>query len=123
MGTVLSIAADTIAQLAGYADGDFVMIDTEHAPMTVDVITRMLHARVASSRGAVTTCAHTLPWRRVCEVDYGLWRGQQVLEAGKVCHSVPRAYVLLTGGVFRPLITVGTPISVSGLPNVMYLLY
>ncbi|OAL39439.1 hypothetical protein AYO20_01309 [Fonsecaea nubica] len=51
VGTVLTIPSPIIAQLAGQADGDFVMIDMEHAPLTMDVVTQMVHAYVQVSRG------------------------------------------------------------------------
>ena len=66
VGTVLTIASDVIAQLAGQADGDFVMIDMEHTPLTVDIVTRMVHAYVASSRGQkypiVRIPSHGVEW-------------------------------------------------------------
>ncbi|KAK3724826.1 hypothetical protein LTR37_000874 [Vermiconidia calcicola] len=66
VGTVLTIASDVIAYLAGQADGDFVMIDMEHAPLTMDVVTRMVHAYAASSRGnrfpLVRIPSHGVEW-------------------------------------------------------------
>ena len=50
VGTVLTLPSVTIAQLAGQSDGEFVMIDMEHAPLTIEVFTQMVHAYVAASR-------------------------------------------------------------------------
>jgi 2-dehydro-3-deoxyglucarate aldolase/4-hydroxy-2-oxoheptanedioate aldolase len=66
VGTVLSIPSDTIAMLAGQADADFVMIDMEHVPLTIDVVTRMVHAYVGSSRGSkfplIRIPSHGVEW-------------------------------------------------------------
>lgn len=51
VGTVLTIPSVTIAQLVGQADGEFVMIDMEHAPLPIEVVTKMVSAYVNSSQG------------------------------------------------------------------------
>lgn len=66
VGTVITIPSITIAQLAGHSDGDFVMIDMEHAPLPMDVVTQMVHAYVQVSRGArfpiVRIPSHGVEW-------------------------------------------------------------
>ena len=53
IGTVLTIPSVPIAQLAGISAHDFILIDMEHAPQPMEVVTQMVHACVASSRGSV----------------------------------------------------------------------
>lgn len=66
LGTILTIPSDAIAQIAGQSDGDFVLIDMEHVPLTIDVVTRMVHAYVASSRGSkypiIRIPSHGVEW-------------------------------------------------------------
>ncbi|KAK4499753.1 hypothetical protein PRZ48_007939 [Zasmidium cellare] len=66
LGTVLTIPSPIIAQLAGLADGEFVMIDMEHAPMTIDVVTQMVSAYTTASSGAkfplVRIPSHGVEW-------------------------------------------------------------
>lgn len=66
VGTILTIPSDTIAQVAGQSDGDFVLIDMEHVPLTIDIVTRMVHAYVASSRGTkfpiIRIPSHGVEW-------------------------------------------------------------
>ena len=52
LGTIVCLASTTIAQLVAQADGDCVMIDMEHAPLTQDMVTSMVAAYVSASRGA-----------------------------------------------------------------------
>jgi 2-dehydro-3-deoxyglucarate aldolase/4-hydroxy-2-oxoheptanedioate aldolase len=62
----LTIPSVTVAQLAGQADGDFVMIDMEHAPLPMDVVTQMVHAYVQVSRGTrfpiIRIPSHGVEW-------------------------------------------------------------
>lgn len=66
VGTILTIPSDAIAQIAGQVDGDFVLIDMEHVPLTIDIVTRMVHAYVASSRGTkypiIRIPSHGVEW-------------------------------------------------------------
>lgn len=66
VGTVLTIPSSIIAQLAGQAPGEFVMIDMEHAPMTIDVVTQMVSVYVTSSQGTkyplVRIPSHGVEW-------------------------------------------------------------
>jgi 2-dehydro-3-deoxyglucarate aldolase/4-hydroxy-2-oxoheptanedioate aldolase len=66
VGTVLTIPHPFIAQLAGQAPGEFVMIDMEHAPMTIDIVTQMVSAYVTSSQGTkyplVRIPSHGVEW-------------------------------------------------------------
>lgn len=66
VGTVLTIGHPFIANLAGQAPGEFVMIDMEHAPMTIDVVTQMVSAYVTSSKGSkyplVRIPSHGVEW-------------------------------------------------------------
>lgn len=66
LGTVLTIPSVPIAQLAGQSDGDFIMIDMEHAPLPIDVVTQMVHAYVAASRGTklplIRIPSHGVEW-------------------------------------------------------------
>jgi 2-keto-3-deoxy-L-rhamnonate aldolase RhmA len=66
VGSVLTMPSDIVAQVAAQSDGDFVMIDMEHVPMTVDIVTRMVHAYVAHSRGTkfpiVRIPSHGVEW-------------------------------------------------------------
>lgn len=51
VGTILTIPSITIAQLVGQSDSDVIMIDMEHAPQPIEVVTQMVHAFASSSRG------------------------------------------------------------------------
>lgn len=66
VGIAISIPSVAIAQLAGQADGDFIMIDMEHAPMPMEVVTQMVHAYIQSTRGAkfplVRIPSHGVEW-------------------------------------------------------------
>lgn len=66
VGTVLTIGHPFIANLAGQAPGEFVMIDMEHAPMTIDVVTQMVSSYVMSSKGTkypiVRIPSHGVEW-------------------------------------------------------------
>ncbi|KAK6385532.1 hypothetical protein LTS17_001100 [Exophiala oligosperma] len=66
VGTVVTIPSVTIAQLAGQADSEFAMIDMEHAPMTMDIVTQMVHAYVQVSRGTrfpiIRIPSHGVEW-------------------------------------------------------------
>ncbi|KAK4935994.1 hypothetical protein LTR10_023041 [Elasticomyces elasticus] len=66
VGTVLTMPSVIIAQLAGQADCDFVMIDMEHAPLPMEVVTQMVHAYVQVSRGTrfpiVRIPSHGVEW-------------------------------------------------------------
>lgn len=50
LGAVLTIPNITTAQIAAQSDGDFVMVDMEHAPLPPDMVTHMIHAYTAASR-------------------------------------------------------------------------
>lgn len=64
--TVLTIPSVTIARLAAQSDADFVMIDMEHAPLPMDVVTQMVHAYAQSSHGLkfplVRVPSHGVEW-------------------------------------------------------------
>ena len=66
IGTVLTIPSVPVAQLAGASDCDFIMLDMEHAPMTIDIVTQMVHAFVAASQGSrfpiVRVPSHGVEW-------------------------------------------------------------
>ena len=66
IGTILTIPSITIAQLTGQSDSDFVMIDMEHAPMLINVVTQMVHAYVQITRGTrfplVRIPSHGVEW-------------------------------------------------------------
>lgn len=66
IGTVLTIPSVMIAQLAAQSDADFVMIDMEHAPLPMDVVTQMVHAYVQGSRGTkiaiIRIPSHGVEW-------------------------------------------------------------
>ncbi len=51
VGTIITIPSITIAQLVGQSESDVVMIDMEHAPQPIEVVTQMVHSFNASSRG------------------------------------------------------------------------
>jgi len=51
VGTILTMPSITVAQLVGQSDSDVVMIDMEHAPQSMEVVTQMVHAYAAASRG------------------------------------------------------------------------
>ncbi|KAF7190001.1 2-keto-3-deoxy-L-rhamnonate aldolase [Pseudocercospora fuligena] len=65
-GTVLTIPSPVIAQLAGLIDADFAMIDMEHAPMTIDIVTHMVSAYVTASSGSkfplIRIPSHGVEW-------------------------------------------------------------
>lgn len=66
IGSGLTLPSTAVAQLAGQSDCDFVMIDMEHSPMTIDVVTQMVHAFVASSNGTkfplIRVPSHGVEW-------------------------------------------------------------
>lgn len=66
LGTVLTIPSPVIAQLAGLVEGEFVMIDMEHAPMTIDIVTQMVSAYTTASCGQkyplVRIPSHGVEW-------------------------------------------------------------
>lgn len=51
VGTILTIPSIAVAQLVGQSDSDVIMIDMEHAPQPMEVVTQMVHAYAAASRG------------------------------------------------------------------------
>lgn len=52
LGVALTIPSTVVAQLIGQLGSDFVFIDMEHSPISAELMTQMVHAIVASSRGA-----------------------------------------------------------------------
>jgi 2-keto-3-deoxy-L-rhamnonate aldolase RhmA len=66
IGTVLSMPSVTAAQIAAQTAADFVMIDMEHAPLPMDIVTQMVHAYVQTSRGTkfpiVRIPSHSVEW-------------------------------------------------------------
>ena len=71
IGTILTIGSTTIAQVVGLSESDVIMIDMEHAPLSVDVVTQMVHAFTASSRGKgvplIRVPSHGVEWvGRLC---------------------------------------------------------
>ncbi|KIX94217.1 uncharacterized protein Z520_09927 [Fonsecaea multimorphosa CBS 102226] len=65
LGTVLTVQANIVAMLAAQAF-DFVMIDMEHAPMSAEQMTHMVHGVVAASKGKclaiVRVPSHDVGW-------------------------------------------------------------
>jgi len=66
IGSGLTLPSTAIAQLAGQSDCDFVMIDMEHSPLTIDIVMQMVHAFVASSNGTkfplIRVPSHGVEW-------------------------------------------------------------
>lgn len=66
LGTALTIPSTVIAQIVGTIGYHFVLIDMEHSPLSPEITTQMVHAIVASSRGAtfpiVRVPSHGLEW-------------------------------------------------------------
>ncbi|KAM3417954.1 hypothetical protein BST61_g6166 [Cercospora zeina] len=57
LGTVLTLASPMIAQVTATTGADFIMIDAEHAPLTFDVVTQMVHGFMSVP---TTTVKHAL---------------------------------------------------------------
>lgn len=66
LGAALTIPSTVVAQVVGGAGHDFVFIDMEHAPLTPEKTTQMVHAIVASSRGScfpiIRVPSHGVEW-------------------------------------------------------------
>ncbi|KAI0168567.1 Pyruvate/Phosphoenolpyruvate kinase-like domain-containing protein [Pestalotiopsis sp. NC0098] len=66
LGTALTIPSTVIAQIIGTIGYHFVLIDMEHSPLSPEITTQMVHAIVASSRGAtfpiVRVPSHGVEW-------------------------------------------------------------
>lgn len=72
LGAVLTIPNVTTAQIAAQSDGDFVMIDMEHAPLQPDMVTHMVHAYAAASRPRVRFPLVRIPSHGVEYVKWAL---------------------------------------------------
>ncbi|MGI4850698.1 MAG: HpcH/HpaI aldolase family protein, partial [Janthinobacterium lividum] len=66
IGAFITIPSITIAQLTAQSGCDFAIIDMEHAPFTIDIVTQMVHAFVSASRGTsfplVRIPSHGVEW-------------------------------------------------------------
>ncbi|KAF2488135.1 Pyruvate/Phosphoenolpyruvate kinase-like domain-containing protein, partial [Neohortaea acidophila] len=66
VGTILTIASPTIAQIVGQSAAELIMIDMEHAPQPIDTVTSMVHTFNASSRGRglplIRVPSHGVEW-------------------------------------------------------------
>ncbi|ETS84319.1 hypothetical protein PFICI_02344 [Pestalotiopsis fici W106-1] len=66
LGTALTIPSTVIAQIIGTIGYHFVLIDMEHSPLSPEITTQMVHAIVASSRGAsfpiIRVPSHGVEW-------------------------------------------------------------
>ena len=66
VGTILCLPSVTVAQIVGQSEGELVMIDMEHAPLTIDVVTQMVQAYATSSQGTkfplIRIPSHGVEW-------------------------------------------------------------
>lgn len=73
LGTILTLPSVTIAQLTAQAASELIMIDMEHAPLTIDIVTQMVHAYSAAGRSKhalIRIPSHGVEW-----VKWGLDSG------------------------------------------------
>lgn len=100
IGTILCLPSVTIAQIVAQSEGEMVMIDMEHAPLTIDAVTPMVHAYAAASQGKkfplIRVPAHGVEW-----IKWGLDCGAAGIIIPMV-DDVAQMKAIIDRGVYPP---------------------
>ena len=75
VGTVLTLASPMIARVTATSAADFVMIDAEHAPLSFDQVTQMVHGYMTAPTASTKHALIRIPSRDVAWVKWALDSG------------------------------------------------